>query len=103
VKILKRAQNVCNGGTKMKMRRGGVHSSIDKRISPIECQTPLSLDTFVEILRANLGWVRLERFDYCGHEISVMQREFCSQANPLSQIRVVVCQNVAGNPNKNAD
>jgi hypothetical protein len=27
-----------------------------------------------------------ERFDYCGHEISVMQRELRSQANPLSQI-----------------
>ena len=37
-----------------------------------------------EVLYANLGWVRLERFDYCGHEISVMQRELRSQANPLS-------------------
>ena len=39
-----------------------------------------------EVLYANLGWVSLERFDYCGQKISVMQREIRNQANPLSQI-----------------
>jgi GNAT superfamily N-acetyltransferase len=48
-----------------------------------------------EVLYANLGWVRLERFDYCGHEISVMQRELRSQANPLSQIRTMPGNKVA--------
>ena len=48
-----------------------------------------------EVLYANLGWVRLERFDYCGHEISVMQRELRSQANPLSQIRTMPSNKVA--------
>lgn len=37
-----------------------------------------------EVLHTNLGWVRLERFDYCGHEISVMQRELRGQTNNLS-------------------
>jgi N-acetylglutamate synthase-like GNAT family acetyltransferase len=39
-----------------------------------------------EVLYANLGWVSLERFDYCGQIISVMQREIRSQANQLSYI-----------------
>jgi GNAT superfamily N-acetyltransferase len=37
-----------------------------------------------EVLYANLGWVRLERFNYCGYEISVMQREIRGQTNPMS-------------------
>ena len=39
-----------------------------------------------EVLYANLGRVRLERFDYYGQKISVMQREIRSQTNQLSQI-----------------
>ncbi|MGO9585920.1 MAG: GNAT family N-acetyltransferase [Limisphaerales bacterium] len=37
-----------------------------------------------EVLYAKLGWMSLERFDYCGHKISVMKREIRSQAHPLS-------------------
>jgi hypothetical protein len=67
----------------MKMRRGDcAHSPADSgRLSVFAFWTPSA-----EVLYANLGWVRLERFDYCGHEISVRQRELRSQANPPSQI-----------------
>jgi len=40
-----------------------------------------------EVLYANLGWARLERFDYCGRKISVMEREIRNQVNPPSNIR----------------
>jgi GNAT superfamily N-acetyltransferase len=51
-----------------------VHEAERLQIDHLYLWTPSA-----ESLYAKLGWKSLERFDYCGYEISVMHRELCSK------------------------